>query len=309
MPANQIPVHPEQSVRLSSHHGIMVREDTAFTNREGIEKLGIRKRTEQALDKLQEPLRKILGPDEAVLYVARAQIMLTGIEKLSIGGYAALLAPAVLVLTNQRLLHLLVTWNGRWKRSMRGARWGDMDEAKVKGLLNVTLNITYRDGRKEIFGRMMRNDAKKIQFLLEALLPHATGETFSALGMTSFCPECRAPLTREVYECANCRMKFKDEKTLLKLSMFIPGGGLFYTGHLLLGMLHAMTDLILILFAVFWTMVALGIRHPAPTPGQAPGGKATALIIVAFMAAGLAFHKWMLIRVTRKLVRNYIPVS
>ena len=127
--------------------------------------------------------------------------------------------------------------------------------------------------------------------------------------MTSFCPECRTPLTREVYECGNCRMKFKDEKTLLKLSMFIPGGGLFYTGHLLLGLLHAMTDLILILVAVRWSMVALGIAHPAPTSGQAAGGKATALIVVAFMAALLAFHKWMVIRVSRKLVRNYIPAS
>ena len=149
MPTNQFPVHPEQSVRLTTHSGVLVRGDTAFTNKKGEEKRDIRKRAEQALDKLQEPLRKILEPDEAVLYVARAQIQPGGFEQFFLGWHATFLAPGVLVLTNRRLLHLLVTRSGTWNKSMRGARWGDIAEAKVQGFVGARLKITYRDGTKE----------------------------------------------------------------------------------------------------------------------------------------------------------------
>ena len=149
----------------------LVREDVAFANHKGVEKSGIRKRTEQALEKLQEPLRKFLEPDEAVFYVARAQIMPSGVEQFFLGWHAMFLAPAVLVLTNRRLLHLLVERNGTWKRSLRCALWGDMEEAKVKGFLGARLHIKYRDGRKEIYSAIAGNDAKKIQLLLETLIP------------------------------------------------------------------------------------------------------------------------------------------
>ena len=309
MPTNQLPVHPEQSVRLTTHFGILVREDTAFTNKKGAEKRGIRKRAEQALEKLQEPLRKILEPDEAVLYVARAQIQPGGFEQFFLGWHATFLAPGVLVLTNRRLLHLLVTRSGTWNKSMRGARWGDIAEAKIKGFVGARLNITYRDGTKEIYWRMIRDDSNKIQLLLETLLLQATGETSPALGLTSYCPECRAALTQGVYECPNCRLQFKDEKTALKRALLIPGGGFFYTGHPLLGLLHAITDLVLFFIALFWVMVALGLAQPDTTQGQPPDGPVTALVVVVFVVAIMAFHKWMLIRVSRKLVRNYIPVS
>jgi hypothetical protein len=305
VPTGQIAVHPDQSVSLTTYNGILVREDTAFTNRKGVEKRGIRKRAEQALDKLQEPLRKILEPDEAVLYLARGQIMPGGIEQFFLGWHSYFLAPAMLVLTNRRLIHLLITRNGAWKKSTRSARWGDIEEAKVKGLLSAKLNIKYRDGTKEIYWGMVHDDSNKIQLLLEVLLPQAGGETSSTLAMTNSCPECSAALTPGVYECPRCRLQFKDEKTAMKRSILIPGGGFFYTGHPFLGLMHAITDLILIVFAGVSAITALGIMQPPPAPDE----KSTALVIVAMMVAILAFHKWMLIRVAQRLVRNYIPAS
>jgi len=309
MPANQIPIHPEQSVRLSLHHGIMVRDDTAFTNRKGVEKRGIRRRTERALDKLQEPLRKILEPDEAVLYMARAQNVVGGTGQFFLGSHYYFLAPTMVVLTNRRLLYLLVAWNGEWKRSMRGARWGDIEEAKVTSLLGSGIRIKCRDGKKEVYRGMLRDDSTKIQVLLEALLPQAGNETSSALGMTSYCSECRAALIPEVYECPSCRLHFKDEKTVVKRSLLIPGGGFFYTGHPFVGMLHAMGDLILVIFAGLWIMVMLGIAHSRPVPAREAVDKGAALIVIAFVAVIWVAQKWILIRVSRKLVQNYIPAS
>jgi hypothetical protein len=307
VPSTQIPVHPEQSPRLSSHFGVPVREDVAFANHKGVEKGSIRKRTEQALEKLQEPLRKFLEPDEAVFYVARAQIVPSGVEQFFLGWHAMFLAPAMLVFTNRRLLHLLVERNGTWKKSLRCALWGDMEEAKAKGFLGARLSIKYRDGRKEIYGQLA--DAKKIQLLLETLIPAAAGETSPAQSMTSLCPECRSPLTPAVYECPQCHAAFKDEKTALQRSWLIPGGGFFYTGHPFLGILHGLVELVLLCMVGYWLLVALGAVQTEPTPGEAAPDMASALVVVAMIGGILALNKWVMARVARKLVRNYISLS
>lgn len=296
-------------MRLSTRFGIPLREDSVFTNCRGMEKRGIRKRSEKALDILQDPLRKILEPEEAVLYIARGQIMPSGLEQLFLGMHAYYLAPAVLVLTNLRLLHLGVTRRGFWSRSQRAARWGDMEAAKVNGLLSPKLHIKYRGGKKETYWRLRINDARKIPLLLEALLPNAAGETSPALSIISLCPECRATLTPGVYECPTCQLKFKDEKTALRRSLLIPGGGFYYTGHLVLGAAHSLADLILLFYAVIWVLVALGIVRPPPGPSGTPTDRLAAFVVLIFLAILLALHKWVVVRVSRNLIRTFIPAS
>jgi hypothetical protein len=289
VPNNQIPIHPGQSPRLSSHSGVPVREDVAFANQKGVEKSGIRKRVERLLDKLQEPLRKFLEPDEAVFCIACAQLKPSGVEQLFLGWHAMFLMPGVLVFTNRRLLHFLIQRNGTWKRGLRCARWGDVEEANAKGLLGARLATKYRDGRKEVYPALAGEDAKKIQLLLECLIPAGAGETSPALTMTSLCPDCRSPLTPGVYECPRCRRAFKDEKTALQRSWLIPGGGFFYTGHPFPGILHGLVELILLI--------------------AAPIDAASALVVVAVLAIILCINKWVMARVAKKQVRNYIPVA
>ena len=309
MPDNQLPVHPGQSPRISSHFGVPVREDVAFANHKGVEKSGIRKTTEKLLDKLQEPLRKFLEPDEAVFCIARAQMMPSGVEQLFLGWHAMFLMPGVVVLTNRRLFHLLVERNGTWKRSLRSARWGDFEEAKAKGLLGARLTAKYRDGRKETFSALAGGDAKKIQLLLQTFLPAAAGETSSALSIASLCPDCRSPLTRGVYECPRCRMAFKDEKTAVQRSWLIPGGGFFYTGHALLGVFHGIAEGILLLAALYWLLVGFGVVAQEPSPGEAALDKVAALVVLAVFAGILVVHKLVMASVAKKQVRNYLPVS
>jgi hypothetical protein len=288
---------------------MLVREDVAFTNRKGVEKRGIRKRAEQALDKLQEPLRKILEPDEAVLYIARATLLPGLFEQFFLGWYVAYLAPATLVLTNRRLLHLSVTRNGSWNRGVRSARWGDLETARIKAILSPKLHIKYRNGKKEVYWRLRGDDGRKIRLLLEILLPGAASGTSPALSMTSLCPGCLAALTPGVYECPSCRLKFKDEKTLLRRSILIPGGGFFYTGHSLLGTLHFLVDLILVLEVLLWGGAAMGLWLLRAGPGQAHLNRGAALATAAILAVLLALHKAAVTRITRNLVRGFIPVS
>jgi hypothetical protein len=303
VPNNQIPIHPGQSPRLSSHSGVPVREDVAFANHKGVEKSGLRKRAEQLLDKLQEPLRKFLEPDEAVFCIARAQVMPSGVEQMFLGWHAMFLMPGVLVLTNRRLLHLLVERNGTWKRTVRCARWGDVEEAKAKGFLGARLTAKYRDGRKEVYSALTGDDAKRIQLLLECLIPAGAAETSPALSMTSLCPECRSTLTPGIYECPSCRRAFKDEQTALQRSWLIPGGGFFYTGHPYLGISHGLVEAVLLLFVGGWLLTAVGVF------GSAPEDRASALAGAVVAAIILALNKWVMARAAKRQVRNYIPVA
>jgi hypothetical protein len=305
----QMPVHPEQSPRLSSHSGVLVREDVAFANPQGVEKGGIRKRAEQLLDKLQEPLRKFLEPNEAVFCIVRAQIRPSGVEQFMLGWQAFLLSPAVLVITNRRVIHMLVNRSANWRHSFRYTLWGDMEEAKVKGMIGGTLHLKFRNGKKEVYAGLNRNDVKTLKRFLEVVVPAGSHETSSYQGMTNLCPECRAPLTPGIYECPQCRKAFKSEQTAARRSWLIPGGGFFYTGHAVLGVLHGLLEIILIVAALYWVLVALGVATQTPDPGQEPLDKTSSFIVAAMVGAILAGEKWAMASVAKKQARNYLPAA
>jgi len=308
VPSNQIAVYPAQSSRLTAPFGVAVREDVAFTNHKGEEKSGVRKNAEKLLEKLQEPLRKFLEPDEAVFCIVRAQVMPSGVEQFFLGWHAMFLMPGALVLTNRRLIHVLVDRNGGWKRILRCARWGDIAEAKAKGLLGARLTLKYRDGKKETFSQITGGDAKRIQLLLEAFLPAAAGETSPAQSITSLCPDCKALLNGGVYECPQCHRAFKDENTAVKRTWLIPGGGFFYTGHPFLGILHGIVEGILLIVVLYWLLIGLGVVAP-DSGSEGAGDKASALIVLAVFAGVFAIHKWVQASVARKQVRNFLPLS
>lgn len=310
MPDNLTPGGTGQPARLSFHSGIPVREDTAFRDRKGNEKSGIRRRVEKAIEKLQEPLLKFLEPGEAVLFVAAGQVMPSAVERLFLGAYAYYLAPATLVLTDRRLLHLLVTWNGRWGKSLRTAPWNDIEKVKAQGFLSSNLRVRYRGGEEEVYWRIRSSDAKKIQQLAETLVPAAAGDDAPRpIPMRNLCPECRAVLQADAYECPNCRLNFKDPQTMLRRALAIPGGGFFYTGHTLIGVLHALVDVLLLFYLVISVLVVTGVIGSVPNAGSASPPRAATLILVFVIAAFLVIHKWIMIRISRRLVRNYLPAS
>src|SRR5262245_51464830 len=100
MPAKEIPVHPDSSPQITNLSGIPVRTDTLYTNHKGQEKPRIRKRADQALERLGDVLRKVLEPEEAVLYVSPAQAPLTTLHQLTLGWMSYYITRSMLVVTN-----------------------------------------------------------------------------------------------------------------------------------------------------------------------------------------------------------------
>ena len=97
-------------------------------------------------------------------------------------------------------------------------------------------------------------------------------------------------------------MKFKDEKTLVRREILIPGGASFYVGATGLGIVRSIAESILILVAVGFVVGAF--VEPAGSQDAGPG-----FIGAIFILAILALHKGMAVLTSRQQVRDFLPVN
>lgn len=213
-----------------------------------------------------------------------------------------------MVLTNRRLLHLTVGWRGHWKRMLRAVPWGDVDEANVSGWLGKNLNLKYKSGKKEKYWKLSRMDGNKIKLVLEAIFSAGGHESTSAQETVSLCPQCRSALTPRVYDCPKCAFTFKDEKTMVRRSWWIPGGGYFYAGHWFLGLGDFLVEAYVLFLAVLCALLASGIIVDEPSnPGDAPFTGGPAWFVAGLLGALLVVEKLLTIHHCRRFVRNFIP--
>lgn len=310
MADTEIRVHTSEPLRQGTLHGVRVREDTLFTNHKGAETKRIRKRVEQTVSKLQEILRQTLEPEEVVLYVAHGQAPVSWFEQFTLGWYVYYVTRTALVFTNRRLLHFDVKRNDDWKRMLRAVNWGDIDEAKIKGLLSKNLDLQYRNGKKERYWRHSREDGNKIQLLLEAIFSAGARESTPAQAMASLCPACLAELIPRVYNCSKCGMAFKDEGTMIRRSLAIPGGGYFYTGHWFLGIGDFLVEAYLLVLVILFALFGVGVLVDTPSqPGEAPLTAEWAWIAAGIFGAILSLEKILTIHHCKRFVRAFLPKS
>ena len=310
MPAKDVQFHPNIYPKLNTRGAVNIREDVIFTNPKGEEKKSIRKRNEKALDQLQEALPRLLQPDEAVLYIARCEAPASFGDQFTLGWYLYQVTGSVLVVTNRRILHFFVkpkTFGGRdgwnWRRSVRAVAWGDIAELKVSGWFSPSATVKYRNGKKEKFWKFRGEDGKKLRLLAETILPGAASESTAAQGIASLCPRCFAALAPDLYQCAQCRLLFKDKATALRRSLLIPGGGYFYTGHIFLGVMDAIAEGFLMLIILLLLLEVAGVT--ATPPGEQPADWA---IVVVFLFL-LGVEKLFTIHHANRFIRDYIPAE
>ena len=308
MPAPDIAIHSNQKVAISSSWGVPLREDVSFTNAHGANGGSLNNRAKWALKHLQVPLGKVLEPDEVVLFLTPGQKMADAPERYMLGVGYRVLTRAWLILTNRRLLHLSLRWNGQWNRNLRSARWGDVKEFQITGRFRGKLLLKYHGGSCETYWHIPKQAMAKLRILLDTLLPAGRGETSAAKGMASFCPQCLAGLTPGVYECPNCRLKFKDDRGALLHGLMVPGGGYFYIGLNLMGITHAFVDVSMLLSAIVSVLALMGKVHPPAIRG-APQAKWVFAVSALVFSAALVTRIWLSIRVARKAVRTFIPTS
>lgn len=313
MAAPDISIHPEQAPQLVPRNGIRLREDAAYTDHKGRQNRGIRKRADQALERLREPLAQVLEPDEVVLCLARAQAPVGLVDHFTFGWYLHNITAVILVFTNKRLLHFGLKMGsfGRWSwaRSLRSLRWGDVEEAVVKGWLSAELRLKYRNGKKEKYWGLRRADSKRIKLLVAALLPASLGESSAAQQMAQLCPDCRGTLTARHYQCTQCGLAFKSEKEMVRRSLLFPGGGYFYAGHAGLGLLDAIVESVLLFFVVYGILLVVGLPDALAEPLQPPLGGSEAVWFAGIFLVILAVEKLITIHHGRRFLRDYVPAK
>lgn len=301
-------IHPEVQPCLISLAGVPIRSDVLYTNAKGQEKENVRKRAERNINQLQYVLRRVLDREEAVLYVTRCEVRPSLIDQFTVGFHARYFNRITLVLTNHRLLYFFVDRDGRWRQSLRVARLGDVESATIKNWIYCTLTVRFHGGKKEVYCRIPRRDVSKVRLLLPAMLTAAAGEISLGESPTSLCPECLTTLEVGNYQCERCSMRFKDEQTLLRRVLLVPGGGYFYTGQTLAGLLQLVADLYLIVMVV--SSILFYQRGPKPgdvvaTPGESKSYLAAALVF----AGALILEKWGVFHHCRTIIRQFMPLQ
>jgi hypothetical protein len=297
VPAADIRIHDNQFARTETIDGVFVRTDVFSTDEKGQEKESVQKRTKKILEKLSPALQRVLVPGEAVLYAMSARSPLSIVEQLTAAWWTALLAACSVVVTNKRILFFPVKHDGSWKESVRAVGWGDLEEIKTPGVLLKNVKFRFRNGTKVNYTHFRSADAKKLSAIAAALMPGASGEQTAAHGMVQLCPDCRTVLTAGQYSCPGCGLTFKNENTMVLRSIFLPGGGYFYTGHPLIALLPAIVEVILIVDVL--VMVASGLASGKTIEGLA-GGLIVLGVFWAIETAVTILH-------CRRYVREFIP--
>jgi len=163
----------------------------------------------------------------------------------------------------------------------------------VRSVINSALTLTYKNGKKETFNYLKRTDAKKLKALLST--PERDSQPTPVRGRVAVCPRCNESLQDDQFACRGCRLEFKTPSRALRLSVLVPGGGYFYTGHPLLGLMDFIVETGLILIVI--TALALSLSG---TPDWETVGVFGILLVI---------EKLITIYHANHYVKEYIPAE
>ncbi|MCH8082679.1 MAG: hypothetical protein IH885_00425 [Myxococcales bacterium] len=268
-------------------------EDVMFSNHKGVYKKGLEKRQRKMLAKA-EFLEHFLRDGEEILLISQACSPTSLIEQLTTGAIVYYLKRALLVVTNQRILHVPTKMNLSYRNSISQILYGDCTQLVMK---RGQLFAKYRDGSKENF--LAVKEKKKFKVILPDLLKG--GMQSNAGRRTHLCPRCTTELEAGVFSCSACQLEFKSKKQGMKYSILIPGGGYFYTRHPILGLGDAAVEV----FLIGLVLVAL-----FATGGEVAAGESSiedTMVMLGIFGGALAYEKMLSIYHANHFIKEFIP--
>jgi len=269
-----------------------IKGEIAFANARGKFQEKIKKQQLKYLKDLVDDLKHVLEEGEEILLSARGASPFTAVEQLTTGAWIYYIKRCIIVLTDRRVLHFPTNYRFKPRDSVAQIRFQDIES--FKGKRRVTFR--YKNGAREIFSQI-RNGKRLVQLLKGLVTTSSTSSQHG--GRQHLCPRCVAPLARDRYTCPRCRLEFKEPAAARLYSVFLPGGGYFYTRHPWLGIGDAVTELVLI----FLTFVFLLEYF------MTPNSDVIQLYLGLFFAAILAVEKLITIYHARHFINEYIPVE
>jgi hypothetical protein len=275
--------------------GLPINQATAFSDKKGNFKEGIKKKQLTILKDYVPLLKQFLEPDEEVLLAMRGCSPMTSMEQLTTGSMVYYIKRCTLVVTNRRILHFPAKKDFSPRLSIARVRYGDVEEIKPSPFLS-RFTVKYKNGSKDTFSNV-KESAK-----LKSILPDlrlASQQPTTVGKRHHLCPKCNAVLTAGVYVCYSCRLEFKNEARARKLSILYPGGGYFYTDHPFLGAGDAVAETFLIF------MVVMGLVNMLSGVPESPDGRFQ-FIFFGFI---LILEKLYSVYHAKHYVKEFIPVE
>ncbi len=263
---------------------------TMYSDHAGVHKARIEKK-QRKLAKKVAFLKEFLEDGEQVLTVTSAVSPTSFLEQWTTGYIFTYLKRCLLVFTDRRIFHVPTTTGYDYRESVAQIRYGDIEAIAQK---RSGLKIVYKSGAKELFLYVGRSERKKIRSLLQAAdLQGAASETGRRVHL---CPQCTTQLEPGRFDCPGCGKAFKSRGKARKLSILVPGGGYFYTGHPYLGIMDAVIEL-LFLFIIIASLI--------PTSAFPNGDIARAILFTVL----LVLEKSITVYHADHFVKEYLPVD
>ena len=232
-----------------------INKGICFSTHKNEFKESIKKEQSKVLMKFAPFLKQILEPGEEILLAVKGTSPMPFLEQWTTGWVIYYIKRCVLIFTNKRILHFPTRSDFSPKHSVSQARYEDIEKVKLAGFLGRVLNIEYKSGKKEKFYYIKSREFKKLKSLQDFFMKG--GPPSKVMERHYLCPKCITPLVKDVFACPNCRLEFKNAAKAIRLSIFIPGGGYFYTGHPFLGVIDAIVETILLITLITNLIVAL----------------------------------------------------
>jgi hypothetical protein len=275
--------------------GFSINQSIAFSNHKGVFKERLKKQQTKILKPITPLLKQFLEPGEEVLLAMRGCSPMSFMEQLTTGWIIYYIKRCALVVTNQRILHFPTRQNYSPRHSIAQIRFGDVDTIKPSTFLGRKFMVKYKNGSKETF--LYVKDMKKFKTVLNDI--RMTAQQPTSYGIRHhLCPKCTAPLVVGEYICPSCKMEFKNEKKAQMLSILLPGGGYFYTGHHVLGIGDAIVETIfIVMFVTGLVNLISGAESEAGLP------------IVIVFGLFLFLEKLYTVYHAKHYVKEYIPVD
>ncbi len=276
--------------------GLPVNQSIAFSNHKGELKERLKKKQLKMLEPFAPLLKQFLEPGEEVLLALRGCSPMSFLEQFTSGWMIYYIKRCVLVVTDRRILHFPVKGNYSPRQSIAQIRFGDVDTIKLSTFLGRKFTVKYKNGKKETF--LQVKDTTKLKAVLNEIPMSAQQPTTCGI-RHHLCPKCTAQLTMGEYLCPSCKLEFKNEQKARNLSILLPGGGYFYTGHPVIGIGDAIVETVLILM-VFAALVNLI---------SGAESSAAAVTGAVFFGAILFLEKLYTVFHAKHYVKEYIPVD
>lgn len=281
---------------VTSTAGLPIDSEICFSDHKGVYQKKLEKRQTGWLAKLAPALRSLLEPDERILLAAPGCSPMSVGEQLTTGWIIYYLKRCVLVVTDRRILHVLTNPSYAPRGSAADVRHGDVVEARVRTFLGRSLRLRYRSGKSEEFQQLDPSVSRKLKALLPSLVGKGTPSEEGA--RTHLCPRCAKRLAADTYRCSSCFLEFKTKAAALRYSILFPGGGYFYTGHPVLGVLDALAEAFLIVMLIVSLVDLLTGTSADADPGA-----------VVVFGALLVVEKLLSVFHARHYVKEYLPAE